>query len=87
MLLLNWSLIYEVMIFVLLLVLSTNILEGFGNATRIDYGTGHEAKFMGFLFCLMKIGVLSKEDAAAVVLKIVNRYFCQYDFLCDAYTN
>ena len=48
-------------------------IEGFGNATRIDYGTGHEAKFMAFLCCLMKIGVILKEDAAAVVLRVVKR--------------
>ena len=50
------------------------IIEGFGNATRIDYGTGHEAKFMAFLCCLMKIGVVRREDAAAVVLKVVKRW-------------
>ena len=49
-------------------------IEGFGNATRIDYGTGHEAKFMAFLCCLMKIGVILKEDAAAVVLRVVKRW-------------
>ena len=49
------------------------IIEGFGNATRIDYGTGHEAKFMAFVCCLMKIGVVLREDAAAVVLKVVKR--------------
>ena len=48
-------------------------IEGFGNATRIDYGTGHEAKFMAFLCCLMKIGVILREDAAAVVLRVVKR--------------
>ena len=50
------------------------IIEGFGNATRIDYGTGHEAKFMAFVCCLMKIGVVLREDAAAVVLKVVKRW-------------
>ena len=47
--------------------------EGFGNATRIDYGTGHEAKFVAFLCCLMKIGVILREDAAAVVLVVMNK--------------
>ena len=48
------------------------LAEGFGNATRIDYGTGHELKFMAFICCLMKIGVIPKEDGAAVVLRIAS---------------
>ena len=48
------------------------LTEGFGNATRIDYGTGHELKFMAFICCLMKIGVIPKEDGAAVVLRIAS---------------
>jgi len=50
------------------------LCQGFGNATRIDYGTGHEAKFVAFLCCLMKIGVILREDAAAVVLVVMNKY-------------
>lgn len=47
--------------------------EGFGNATRIDYGTGHELKFAAFLCILMKIGVIPKEDAAALVIKVITK--------------
>ena len=47
-----------------------DMLEGFGNYTRIDYGTGHEAKFMAFLCCLMRIGAVPTEDSAAVVLRV-----------------
>jgi hypothetical protein len=28
------------------------LLDSFGNATRIDYGTGHETTFVAFLYCL-----------------------------------
>ena len=48
-------------------------LEGFGNATRIDYGTGHELKFIAFLFCLMRIQAVPESDAAAVVLRVCTR--------------
>lgn len=54
--------------------LRTYFIEGFGNYTRIDYGTGHEAKFMAFLCCLMKIGVVPMEDAAAIVLRVSIKY-------------
>ncbi|XP_041378741.1 serine/threonine-protein phosphatase 2A activator-like [Gigantopelta aegis] len=49
-------------------------IEGFGNYTRIDYGTGHEAKFMAFLCCLMKIGAVLVEDGPAIVLKVTTKY-------------
>ena len=48
--------------------------ESFGNATRIDYGTGHEANFLAFLYCLARLGLIAEADAAAVV----NRVFVAY---------
>lgn len=48
--------------------------ESVGNSTRIDYGTGHEAAFAAFLFCLCKIGVLQGDDQLAMVFKVFNRY-------------
>lgn len=48
--------------------------ESFGNATRIDYGTGHEMAFVMFLCCLYKIGFLQLEDNVATVLIIFNKY-------------
>ncbi|XP_021574076.1 serine/threonine-protein phosphatase 2A activator isoform X3 [Carlito syrichta] len=48
--------------------------ESVGNATRIDYGTGHEAAFAAFLCCLCKIGVLRVDDQIAIVFKVFNRY-------------
>lgn len=54
--------------------LNVYFIQSFGNYTRIDFGTGHEAKFCAFLCCLMKLGVVTKEDAAALVLKVFSRY-------------
>ncbi|XP_011402667.1 PREDICTED: serine/threonine-protein phosphatase 2A activator-like [Amphimedon queenslandica] len=54
--------------------LEVYFLEGFGNYTRIDYGTGHEAKFMAFLCCLMQIRAIPLEDKEAVVLRIAVKY-------------
>lgn len=48
--------------------------ESFGNATRIDYGTGHEMSFIMFLCCIYKIGCLKQEDNVATVLFIFNKY-------------
>nr|CAD7419973.1 unnamed protein product [Timema poppensis] len=50
------------------------LVEGFGNSTRIDYGTGHELAFLMFLCCLFKIGALKPPDQEAVVTKVFNRY-------------
>ena len=48
-------------------------VEGFGNATRIDYGTGHEMKFAAFLCCLMKMRAIPENCAAALVLHVISR--------------
>ncbi|XP_072935676.1 serine/threonine-protein phosphatase 2A activator-like [Epargyreus clarus] len=48
--------------------------ESFGNATRIDYGTGHEMAFIMFLCCLYKIGSLQIDDNIATVFLIFNKY-------------
>lgn len=48
--------------------------EGFGNATRIDYGTGHEISFIMFLCCLFKIGFLVDTDFAAAACKVFVSY-------------
>uniref|UniRef100_A0AAR5Q2L5 Serine/threonine-protein phosphatase 2A activator n=1 Tax=Dendroctonus ponderosae TaxID=77166 RepID=A0AAR5Q2L5_DENPD len=48
--------------------------EGFGNATRIDYGTGHEISFVMFLCSLFKIGFLTEPDFAATACKVFVQY-------------
>lgn len=42
----------------------------FGNATRLDFGTGHEAAFFLFLFALRRIGVLTEADDLDVGLVV-----------------
>ena len=53
--------------------ISVYLIEGFGNSTRIDYGTGHEMAFVMFLCALFKIEVFAKTDLAAVGLKVFDR--------------
>eukprot|EP00250_Pteridium_aquilinum_P000019 c10031_g1_i1 orf=230-1441(+) len=48
--------------------------DSFGNATRIDYGTGHETNFAAFLFCLARLGLVNEDDYQA----LVSRVFVQY---------
>jgi serine/threonine-protein phosphatase 2A activator len=51
------------------------LIDSFGNATRVDYGSGHEAAFMVFIMCLYKLGHLKHpEDDQAVVLRVFHRY-------------
>jgi len=46
----------------------------FGDERRIDYGTGHEAAFLAFLFALGARGVLAKADATDCVLLVFSAY-------------
>lgn len=48
--------------------------ESFGNATRIDYGTGHELAFIMFLCALYKIKALTEKDNVYTGLRIFNAY-------------
>lgn len=50
------------------------LLEGFGNATRIDYGTGHEMAFIMFLCSMFKISAFDLGDKTAVGIKVFQRY-------------
>ena len=50
-------------------------MDSFGNATRIDYGTGHEKTFCMFVCGLFKIGFLVDEDRLSVGLKLFSKYF------------
>lgn len=49
--------------------------ESFGNATRIDYGTGHELSFIMFLCCLFKIGALTELDRTVTGVKVCAKSF------------
>lgn len=54
--------------------LSGYLADSFGNATRIDYGTGHETTFCALLYCLAKLGVVGRDDAQALVTRVFARY-------------
>ncbi|XP_021735459.1 serine/threonine-protein phosphatase 2A activator-like [Chenopodium quinoa] len=49
-------------------------LDSFGNASRIDYGTGHETNFAAWLFCLARLGLIHEEDYQAVVSRVFVKY-------------
>ncbi|KAH8368949.1 hypothetical protein KR200_010405, partial [Drosophila serrata] len=50
------------------------LMESFGNATRIDYGTGHELSFLFFLCSLFKAEILQEQDIVSAALRLFNRY-------------
>ncbi|XP_043204844.1 serine/threonine-protein phosphatase 2A activator-like [Amphibalanus amphitrite] len=50
------------------------LTESVGNATRIDYGTGHELAFVMLLCCLFKVGALAEDDMADAGLVVFPRY-------------
>ncbi|XP_058840097.1 serine/threonine-protein phosphatase 2A activator-like [Topomyia yanbarensis] len=54
--------------------LNLYFVESFGNATRIDYGTGHELSFLMFLMCLFKIEAIDRKDEVAVGLRLFHQY-------------
>lgn len=55
--------------------LAVYFYEAWGNAKRIDYGSGMELNFLCWLLGLVKLGVLDLErDAAALVLRVFWRY-------------
>lgn len=54
--------------------ISPYLLDSFGNAARIDYGTGHELHFVAWLFCLCKLGLFMPVDRQALVTKVFYKY-------------
>ncbi|KAL0749483.1 hypothetical protein Bca101_031486 [Brassica carinata] len=50
------------------------LFDSFGNASRIDYGTGHETNFAAWLYCLAKMGIIKEEDYHAVVARVFVKY-------------
>ncbi|KAF0482348.1 Phosphotyrosyl phosphatase activator [Gigaspora margarita] len=47
---------------------------GFGNATRIDYGSGHELSFVAWLCCMHLMGLFQEQDYSALVLRVFTKY-------------
>ena len=54
--------------------LGSMLVPSAGNATRIDYGTGHETTFAALLYCLAVAGVFGQADAQALVTRVFARY-------------
>lgn len=54
--------------------LAAYLKSSFGDETRIDYGTGHEAHFLLLLFCLDRIGIYQEQDDEQLVLLIFPSY-------------
>lgn len=56
------------------LEVGTYLLHSFGNRKRIDYGTGHEANFIAWLYCLDKLGffVPEQDDAALILMAFLH---------------
>ncbi|XP_034474976.1 serine/threonine-protein phosphatase 2A activator [Drosophila innubila] len=50
------------------------LMEAFGNATRIDYGTGHELSFLFFMCALFKAEILLEQDIVSAALRLFKRY-------------
>lgn len=49
-------------------------MGSFGDFFRIDYGTGHEAAFVAWMFCMTKLGVFGEDDRLLLVLHIFAKY-------------
>eukprot|EP00732_Lithocolla_globosa_P005061 Lithocolla_globosa_v1_NODE_4975_length_1325_cov_19.598425.p1 type:complete len:365 gc:universal NODE_4975_length_1325_cov_19.598425:98-1192(+) len=51
-------------------------LSSFGNRQRIDYGTGNESAFVGFLYCMSRLGLFNEQDNddVSLVLHVFTKY-------------
>ncbi|KAJ3151182.1 hypothetical protein HDU86_006173 [Geranomyces michiganensis] len=54
--------------------LSAYLTSSFGNATRIDYGSGHELSFLAFLTCLDLLDAFTPQDRQALVTRVFAKY-------------
>ncbi|RKO98204.1 hypothetical protein CXG81DRAFT_29009, partial [Caulochytrium protostelioides] len=59
--------------------------NAFGSEKRIDYGTGHEAHFLAFLYALNTLGLFSESDRPVLVLRVFWRYIAVMRRLQFAY--
>jgi len=50
------------------------LVSSVGNYTRIDYGTGHEASFAMWMYCLKVLNLVTPNDYFALVSKLFVRY-------------
>jgi serine/threonine-protein phosphatase 2A activator len=48
--------------------------NAFGNWTRIDYGSGHELSFLGYMTILRYTGLWLEEDEVAMVCTVFEGY-------------
>jgi len=53
---------------------ATYFHAGLGNKIRIDYGTGHETAFAAWLYCFNQLGLITREDYPAIVLRVFYTY-------------
>jgi len=48
--------------------------DSFGNRTRIDYGTGHEATFCAWMCCLARLNMVTRKDSYFMAAVLFPRY-------------
>eukprot|EP00188_Purpureofilum_apyrenoidigerum_P005648 Plantae.Rhodophyta-Purpureofilum_apyrenoidigerum.ctg7588.p1 GENE.Plantae.Rhodophyta-Purpureofilum_apyrenoidigerum.ctg7588~~Plantae.Rhodophyta-Purpureofilum_apyrenoidigerum.ctg7588.p1 ORF type:complete len:312 (-),score=62.56 Plantae.Rhodophyta-Purpureofilum_apyrenoidigerum.ctg7588:88-1023(-) len=53
---------------------ATYLETAFGNETRIDYGSGHEATFIVLMYCFAKVGAFTEDDLDLIVLRVFRKY-------------
>jgi len=54
--------------------LAPYLVSSVGNYTRIDYGSGHEASFVQWMYCLKVLKLVQPEDDFALVARLFVRY-------------
>jgi len=66
--------------------LQAYFLGAFGDPMRIDYGTGHEASFLLFMFCLHRLHLFRAEDFPELVLSVFPAYLATTRYLQQRFT-
>jgi serine/threonine-protein phosphatase 2A activator len=64
---------------------STYLINAVGDRSRIDYGTGHEAHFVAWMYCLERLGLVGSADYAALVLRVFRAYLSLMRALQETY--